>query len=295
MRKIALVSHENLLDLSKNDQILQRCFQDRKIKTEILAWNDMLVNWEQFDSVVIRSTWDYYLNINEYKKWLSQFKKMSCQLVNSPSLVLANLHKNYLVDLKRCGMSVVPSYLINDNNMNDIGLVLDAIDKDKVVIKPVMGASAYQVNVLNKNSLLSNKNVRENIVSHGDVIVQPFLKEINTLGEWSFVFFSGEYSHAVIKKPSSDDFRVQGRFGGRYEFIAPSDDFIKQAKVFVDILEIVPSYARVDMIEVEGQLWLMEMELNEPCLFFNEDKLDAAYRFVDVILQGQKNNNAAII
>jgi hypothetical protein len=36
-------------------------------------------------------------------------------------------------------------------------------------------------------------------------------------GEWSLIFFSGEFSHAVIKIPRAGDFRVQHDFAGSEE------------------------------------------------------------------------------
>ena len=45
-------------------------------------------------------------------------------------------------------------------------------------------------------------------------MVQKFMDSIVTEGEWSLIFFGGEFSHAVLKTPSSGDFRVQNDFGG---------------------------------------------------------------------------------
>gem|GEM_PF-5035959 len=41
-----------------------------------------------------------------------------------------------------------------------------------------------------------------------DIMVQPFVEEIRN-GEWSLAFFDGKYSHAVLKVPQENDFRVQ--------------------------------------------------------------------------------------
>jgi len=41
------------------------------------------------------------------------------------------------------------------------------------------------------------------------VLVQPFVPEIQSEGEWSLVFFGGAFSHAVLKVPGAGDYRVQ--------------------------------------------------------------------------------------
>lgn len=35
------------------------------------------------------------------------------------------------------------------------------------------------------------------------------MSEVVRDGEWSFIFFGGEFSHAVLKRVAAHDFRVQ--------------------------------------------------------------------------------------
>src|SRR3546814_2436579 len=46
-------------------------------------------------------------------------------------------------------------------------------------------------------------------------LVQPLMPGIFTEGEFSLFFFGGRFSHAIVKRPASGDFRVQEQFGGR--------------------------------------------------------------------------------
>jgi hypothetical protein len=104
-------------------------------------------------------------------------------------------------------------------------------------------------------------------VAERSLIVQPFVDEIVTQGEWSLVFFSGEYSHAVLKRPAEGDFRVQEELGGHALACDPPSTVIEQAR---SILARVPStllYARVDGVERNGRFVLMEVEINEPFLY----------------------------
>ena len=46
------------------------------------------------------------------------------------------------------------------------------------------------------------------------MIVQPLIEEIARTGEFSLMLFDGEFSHAVVKRPKTGDFRVQPHLGG---------------------------------------------------------------------------------
>jgi len=98
-------------------------------------------------------------------------------------------------------------------------------------------------------------------------LLQRFLPEIETGGEQTFVFFGGEFSHAVRKRGKAGDIRVQVDWGGTVEVIDPAPAIVAQATHFLTALPAPTSYARVDAVEVEGQLLLMELEIIEPELF----------------------------
>jgi len=107
--------------------------------------------------------------------------------------------------------------------------------------------------------------------------VQKFMPEIQTQGESSFIFFHGEFSHAVGKLPATGDFRVQTEFGGSVREFIPSRSVIDAATEVLRGVEYQPLYARVDGLEREGKFVLMELELIEPILFLGLGK--AASRF----------------
>jgi len=56
---------------------------------------------------------------------------------------------------------------------------------------------------------------------------------------------------------------------------------IKQAEAILRVIDEVPLYARVDAIEIDGKLILMELELIEPVLFFGMN--EAPMRFAKAI------------
>ena len=104
-------------------------------------------------------------------------------------------------------------------------------------------------------------------VMRRSLLVQPFADEVVTSGEWSVVFFDGEYSHAVLKKPAAGDFRVQEELGGHGEPRDPSPAIVEQARRVLSHAAGPLLYARVDGIERDAEFVLMELEINEPFLY----------------------------
>jgi glutathione synthase/RimK-type ligase-like ATP-grasp enzyme len=113
------------------------------------------------------------------------------------------------------------------------------------------------------------------------LMVQPFAQTIESQGEFSFLFFDGEYSHALVKRPKSNDFRVQAEHGGSWDYFTPTSSQLRAAKSIMEAFGQSPLYARVDMVEYQDQLALMELEAFEPMFYINNEKL--ALNFANAI------------
>jgi hypothetical protein len=126
--------------------------------------------------------------------------------------------------------------------------------------------------------------------STGDVLVQKFLTEITTEGEWSLVFFGTEFSHAVRKRPRPGDFRVQVEHGGSDTSEVPPRALIDDAARVVRCLPGSPVYTRVDGVVVDGEFLLMEVECIDPFLYF-QMHAPAAARFAAEVMRrvGEKS------
>ena len=104
--------------------------------------------------------------------------------------------------------------------------------------------------------------------AHAPWIVQPFVPSIWKKGELSVIILGGEVSHGIRKLPKDGDIRVQREHGGREMVETPSVDACEVAMAILRACPGEPMYARADLVEREGRLELMEMELFEPELFF---------------------------
>ena len=78
---------------------------------------------------------------------------------------------------------------------------------------------------------------------------------ILTEGEYSLFFFAGKFSHAIVKRPASGDFRVQEQFGGREEPWTPGEEALALAAAALAAAPSATVYARVDMVgDAAGRL-----------------------------------------
>jgi glutathione synthase/RimK-type ligase-like ATP-grasp enzyme len=150
-------------------------------------------------------------------------------------------------------------------------------------VKPTVSANASQTYLFSANEARRVMTSLRSKSDHDAYLVQPYLSEIETDGEWSLMFFGGEYSHSVRKLPKAGDFRVQSGHGGRSEPMVPSQLILDAAHRAVNLGVPTSMYARVDGVVHDGQFLVMELEVIEPELFFRADP-QAAGRFADRLL-----------
>ncbi len=110
-------------------------------------------------------------------------------------------------------------------------------------------------------------------------LLQPYMANIESEGEYSLFFFGGVYSHAIRKVPEAGDFRVQEEHGADILPAEPDARLLKTAaSLFADI-EPLPTYGRGDWVRDDaGRYRLMELELIEPSLYLRTSS-GAAARF----------------
>jgi len=97
------------------------------------------------------------------------------------------------------------------------------------------------------------------------------------------VFVEGELTHAVLKRPAPGEFRVQARLAGTAEVRVPPAPVVTGAGRVLAALPERPLYARIDGVERPDGFTVMEVEVNEPDLFFDLAPA-AAERFADAIV-----------
>jgi glutathione synthase/RimK-type ligase-like ATP-grasp enzyme len=282
--RIAFVTYKQLPRVHGDDRLVADALERLGFEVTAAVWDDPAVDWRLFASVVIRAAWDYHLDEAAYAAWLRRCEAERIHLWNPPATVRANLDKRYLRNFADAGIEIVPIEYIDRGARESLGKILERRNWTHAVIKPAVSASAHGTWRTSRATAVIDQKQFDEEVKKRSLLVQPFADEIVEFGEWSIVFFNGEYSHAVLKKPALGDFRVQEELGGQAEPRDPPPAVLEQAR---RVLFHVPEpllYARVDGIERDGRFVLMELEINEPFLYIGSSP-GAATRFADAIVR----------
>jgi hypothetical protein len=244
---------------------------------ELVPWRRPGIDWGGFDAVVIRSTWDYQNDPEAFISVLEKVERSDTHLENALDLVRWNMNKTYLRDLERRGVHIVPTVWGTDLGPVEERVILGLLDTEEVVLKPQIGANADHTYRLTRgSSAWSDATVA---FEHQGYLAQPFVPSIVAEGEYSLFFFNRELSHAVLKTPKPQDFRVQEEHGGIISAVAASRELVIAGEQVMAAIGQVPLYARADFVRLEGGGHaLMELELIEPALYLRMDE-GAPWRF----------------
>lgn len=266
MNTVALVTCRELPHLTADDRLLLEPLAALGVSAVPAVWDDPEVVWEDFDAVIVRSTWDYYKRILEFDEWLTHLAQVGARVWNPTAVLRWNSDKHYLLDLRKRGVPIVPMALLTRDRVVDLAYVLQSNGWNRCVVKPTVSATSYRTWLTEPATALRDQKELVSMMMHSDVIVQPFLQEIVQDGEYSFVFYAGEYSHCVLKRPRRGDYRTQPDFGGMWRAFDAPKFWVAQARGMLSKLPLSPLYARVDCIVQSNRLLLMELELIEPDL-----------------------------
>jgi glutathione synthase/RimK-type ligase-like ATP-grasp enzyme len=270
-KKVALLSMDSLEKFHTYDKLLIEPMKTLGWIAEEISWRNEKVNWNDYDAVIVRSTWDYQ---NDSEKFISVLEKINnvTHLENDLDLMKWNMNKSYLFDLEQKGVKIVDSIWEKSFNSSLAHEYFYKLNTDEIIIKPNISANADNTFRLTKEKLNDNLQKLEKIFNSREFMVQPFLKNIIDEGEYSLFFFDGKFSHSVLKKPKEKDFRVQEEHGGNIQPIKTPPEIMLIAENIIKKLSTIPLYGRVDLVRTKQNTFaLMELELIEPSLYLNKD------------------------
>ncbi|TCC62940.1 hypothetical protein E0H73_10620 [Kribbella pittospori] len=261
-KRIALATSADHAELHAHDLPLVDALRAAGLDPVAEVWTDPSVDWSAYDGVLLRSVWDYHLRYDEFTEWLALVDKGGVPVFNDSGLVRWNGDKRYLLELRERGVAIVPSQIAAGACLRE---VVGGLDGQQIVIKPTVSATARHT----VRGVAGSPELTQAIDELPDIVylVQPFLPEIQTDGEWSLMFIDGEFTHAVVKRPAAGDYRVQEEYGGHATVTEPSPAILDSAQAALQAAGRTPVYARIDGVVVNGRFLLMELELIEPYLY----------------------------
>lgn len=269
-----------------DDERLAAALGARGVSASHVPWDDPGAPWEDFDAVVIRSTWDYAFRRDDFVAWA---ERVGERLHNSPAVVRWNSDKRYLRDLAAAGFPVVPTIYIEP------GAEPPAL-AGEVVVKPSVSGGARDTGRFSEATHDQAWALIGAIQAQGKVaMVQPYVASVDSAGETAIVCLDGEPAYALRKRavlrpdevaPLRDDELAAAEAMYDPELVLPGEATAAELALARRLLAHVaerfaytPLYARVDLIAADGGTpALIELEAIEPNLYL--DQVDGAAELV---------------
>ena len=173
-----------------------------------------------------------------------------------------NTDKRYLAEIAAAGVPVVPTTFVAPGEPYEAPAY-------EHVVKPTVSAGARDTArfAAGQSSLAHAQAL---LAAGRHVMVQPYVRAVDTVGETAVLSFAGTHSHAVGKAAvlvptlaDPHDVAITPRTPSAAELAVAAQ--VLAAAPFEDLL-----YARVDLVPgADGAPVLMELEVAEPSLFLS--------------------------
>jgi hypothetical protein len=260
------------------------------VGAEFLVWEDESVDWQAYDRVVVRSVWDYTARVEAFLAWADAVGAE--RLRNTPELIRFNTDKRYLTSLNA---PTVPTTLLEP------GEAIPAYSTE-IVIKPNVSAGARDTGRFMPDAAGQAAALLERIHASGRAaLMQPYLPGVDVDGERAVVFFGGEISHVLHKRPVLPDAGIAPVAAAAHApaAIMLEPDLVVPGTAGPEQLELAqrvhaeiagrfgqPLFIRVDMVPgPDGSPVLIELEAIEPMLYLDLIP-GAAERFAAAVKAG---------
>ena len=289
--KVAIATCASLPPQFDDDRRLIEALIARGADAIHAVWDDPAVSWDDFDKVVIRTTWDYP---HKHAAFLDWADAVGDRLENPARLVRWNSDKHHLADLIAAGIPTVPTRFVEP------GDDVPPLERE-IVAKPAVGVGGR---LTGRFGPATHHEAHRLIARHHaegrSAMIQPYQPSVDATGETALVFIAAQFHHAAHKRavlrpdemaPMRDD-----AIGGAEVMYGPDivepgdadDSEIAVAEAAIayvrERFDVAPLYARVDMVRgSDGGPLVLELEAVEPNLFLRFSD-GAADRLAEAIL-----------
>lgn len=213
----------------------------------------------RFPLVLPLIAWGYHRDHARWMQACATWAAAGVRMLNPPAVLGWNSDKSYLGRLAAQGVAIPDTLWIDGPTQADVDAAFDRFGTDRIVVKPRVSGGAYRTLRLARGERMEG-------APAGPAMIQPYLPSIESEGETSLLFFGGQLSHVVEKRPVPGEFRVQVQYGGGYVALPePPAGALPLAERTLAAIGEDLLYARIDMARgADGGWLLMEAELIEP-------------------------------
>lgn len=236
----------------------------RGVEVDAVPWTEAR-DLAGYDLVLPLVAWGYHLRFPQWLCFLDDLQARGLPVANPPELLRWNSDKAYLKELAANGVPSVRTIEAGALEDADLASAAEQFGNPELVIKPPVSGGAFGTHRIRVGDAIPATERGQRMM------IQPFLPSIATEGEYAVILFGGAYSHTVVKRPKSGDFRVQPHLGGSTEACEPPPGAVELAHAALAAAPAAATYARVDIVRgPDEELQIMELELIEPALFLDE-------------------------
>jgi glutathione synthase/RimK-type ligase-like ATP-grasp enzyme len=277
--RVALATCDAARHLTNDDRPLIAALADQGIDAEAAVWNDPGVDWSKYDLVVVRSTWDYVAQRDEFLAWAESIPR----IWNKPNVLRWCTDKSYLQKLADHGVPVIPTIWLNpERHLHKRAIHTRLPAFGDFVVKPVISSGARDTGRYRTLSAMD----RGAAITHAmgllesgrAAMIQPYVTSVDTAGETCLTFIDGKFQHAtsqaaVLKGPLAPTVGL-----GLYSepTTSPAQASAEQIAVAEQALQVLYDeldcreqllYARIDVVDGADGPLVIEMELADPNLW----------------------------
>lgn len=286
--RLAFVTAADTHHIRPEDHALVEAVRDAGISVNLVPWDDPNVVWEGYDSLHMRLCSGYYQQPADFRKWLALREKSGIPMTNPACIIRWNMDKRYLRDMAQRNIAIPETLWLTKDSAPALTDLTGSRHWQAVVGKPAVSAGAYLTFKAEAPFNAAAQSQLYNALQHSDVLLQPYLHNITTEGEWSVHFIAGKPAHTILKKAKKNDYRVQDVHGGSYEQRKPPEDLLTFSCDAINAAQQICGtellYARVDAVRDDEGWLLMELEAIEPAFYFDVSQ-EAFKCFRDALVQ----------
>jgi glutathione synthase/RimK-type ligase-like ATP-grasp enzyme len=269
MIHLAILTSERVPDLLEYDQQLVVELSNYDIIAEPIVWETQKEKLKNYEAAIFRTTWGYHEKYHKFLLFLDYLDSLKIPIFNPVRIIRKNLHKFYLRELPDVNIPIIDTVFVDKNSGISLKSIISEKKWDKFIIKPAVSAGAYRTHLINDYSEDGAEEIFRSMNLESDLLIQKYILEIKTDGEWSTIFFNRDYHYTVNKIPKHGDFRVQTLFDGKYTVCNPPENILEISKRAAELFLDECLYVRVDGVRSNGQFLIMEIEMIEPDIYLD--------------------------
>lgn len=270
MPSLGVITSSAIPNLMDSDQrVLERIERESDWKVQVVLWEQPPSNLEEIDAFIFRSCWDYHLHYTAFNRFLDRLEVLHKPVLNPLDAIRKNAHKFYLAELQLKHIQIIPTIFLRKGEEARLSHIMEDNHWDQAVVKPAVSAASHNTWLALFSDLNDKEKKFNQLLQERDLLVQPFIPEIQGTGEYSTIFFADGSNYTIRKTPIDGDFRIQKEYGGIYEKAILTKEEQQTMQRIWDKVSDGLLFGRIDGIFEEGQFYLMELELIEPDLYLD--------------------------